>query len=63
MNQSTAPRLCFQIFPLRRRSAAQPALGLDTLLPEALVQQVLKEEGATWKRVFYTPWLTFWAFF
>jgi putative transposase len=63
MNQSTAPRLRFQIFQLRRRSAAQPALGLDTLLPEALVQQVLKEEGATWKRVFYTPWLTFWAFF
>ena len=63
MNQSTAPRLRFQIFQLRRRSAAQPALGLDTLLPEAVVQQVLQEEGATWKRVFYTPWLTFWAFF
>ena len=31
--------------------------------PRPLVQQVLKEEGASWKRVFYTPWLTFWAFF
>jgi hypothetical protein len=63
MNQSTAPRLRFQIFQLRHRSAVQPALGLDTLLPEATVRQVLKEEGATWRCVFYTPWLTFWAFF
>jgi Transposase DDE domain len=63
MAQSTAPRLRFQFFQFRRRAAAQPQLGLDTILPEAMVQQVLKEEGACWKRVFYTPWLTFWAFF
>jgi DDE family transposase len=63
MNQSTAPKLRFQIFRLRRRSAAQPAPGLGTLLPEATVRQVLKEEGATWRIIFYTPWLTFWAFF
>ncbi len=63
MNQSTAPRLRFQIFRLRRRSAASPALGLDTLLPEATVRRILKEEGATWKQIVYTPWLTFWAFF
>jgi Transposase DDE domain len=63
MNQSTAPRLRFQIFQLRRQSAASPALGLDTLLPEATVGQILKEEGATWKQIVYTPWLTFWAFF
>lgn len=62
MNQSTAPKLRSQFFRLQRR-AAGPALGLDSLLPEAVVQQVLKEEGATWKRIFYTPWLTFWAFF
>jgi hypothetical protein len=28
-----------------------------------VVQQVLREEGASWRRVTYTPWLTFWAFF
>ena len=28
-----------------------------------MVQQVLEEEGASWRRVVYTPWLTFWAFF
>jgi hypothetical protein len=63
MAQSTAPRLRGQILQLRRRATAQPELGLDTLLPEATVRQVLKEEGATWKVIFYTPWLTFWAFF
>ena len=63
MTQSTAPRLRFQIFQLRHRAVARPALGLDTLLPEAIVRQVLKEEGATWRCIFYTPWLTFWAFF
>jgi hypothetical protein len=63
MAQSTAPRLRGQILRLRRRAAAQPELGLDTLLPEATIRQVLKEEGATWKVIFYTPWLTFWAFF
>ena len=63
MTQSTAPRLRFQFFQLRHRAVARPELGLDGILPEAMVQQVLKQEGASWKRVFYTPWLTFWAFF
>ena len=63
MNQSTPPRLRFQFFRLPQRTAARPALGLDSILPEAVVQQVLKEEGATWKLIVYTPWLTFWAFF
>jgi hypothetical protein len=62
MNQFTAPRLRSQIFRLRRPSA-RPELGLDTILPEAMVQQVLTDEGADWKRVFYTPRLTSWAFF
>lgn len=62
MNQSTAPRLRFQIF-LFRRAAAEPSLGLDSFLPDDTVRQVLDEEGATWRHVFYTPWLTFWAFF
>jgi hypothetical protein len=63
MAQSTAPRLRFQFFRFQQRAAAGPALGLDSLLPEATVQQVLRDEGATWKLIFYTPWLTFWAFF
>jgi putative transposase len=58
-----APRLRCQIFRLRHRATARPELGLDPILPEATVRQVLTEEGATWKRIVYTPWLTFWAFF
>jgi hypothetical protein len=57
------PRLRGQFLRLRRRAADQPELGLDDILPEAAVRQVLEEEGATWKLIFYTPWLTFWAFF
>ena len=63
MVQSTAPRLRFQFFRLQQQAAAGPGLGLDGILPDATVQQVLKEEGVNWKLVFYTPWLTFWAFF
>jgi hypothetical protein len=55
VNRSTAPRLHFQIFRLRQRPVARPELGLDSLLPEVMVRQVLKEQGADWKRVFYTP--------
>src|SRR5215831_8896778 len=63
MSQSTAPKLRAQFSRLRRQAAAQPVLGLDGVLPEATVPRVLREEGATWKRVLYPPWLTFWAFF
>jgi hypothetical protein len=63
MAQSTAPRLRGQIFRLRRLPVTGPDLALETILPQAMVQQVLEEEGASWRRVFYTPWLTFWAFF
>jgi hypothetical protein len=63
MAQSTAPRLRLQFFRLRRRPVAQPELALDTILPEAMVRRALSEEGASWRCVFYTPWLTFWAFF
>lgn len=63
MAQSTMPRLRGQFLRLRRRAADQPELGLDDILPEAAVRQVLQEEGASWKLICYTPWLTFWAFF
>ena len=63
MAQSTAARLRGPVSRCRHRAAAQPELGLDTLLPEAEVRQVLKEEGTPGSSIFYTPWLTFWAFF
>src|SRR5213593_1038231 len=63
MAQSTTPRLRSQIHRLQTQPAAQPELGLDEILPEVTVQQILKDEGATWKQILYTPFLTFWAFF
>jgi IS4 transposase len=63
MTHSTTPRLRFQTQRLQNQSPDQPELGLDEILPEATVEQILHEEGARWKRIFYTPWLTFWVFF
>src|SRR5436309_2460762 len=63
MAHSTTPRLRCQIHRLPQQPASQPALGLDGVLPEATVEQVLRDEGATWKEILYTPFLTFWAFF
>src|SRR5262249_1036924 len=63
MAQSTAPRLRFQFFRLRRQAPAQPGLGLDGVLPEATVEQALRAAGASWKRAAYPPCWTFWASF
>lgn len=63
MSQFTTPRFRFQAFQFQNHSAPRPELGLDAVLPEALVRRVLEEEGASWRCVSYTPWLTFWAFF
>src|SRR5688500_14970126 len=63
MAHSTTVRLRGQIHRLRQQPPPQPDLGLDGILPEATVQQILREEGATWKEILYTPFLTFWAFF
>jgi Transposase DDE domain len=63
MAPSTTLRLRSQIHRLQTQPADQPELGLDDLLPEATVQEILKDEGATWKQILYTPFLTSWAFF
>jgi hypothetical protein len=63
MAHSTTAHLRFQVHRLRQQPPPQPELGLDGILPEATVQQILRDEGATWKPILYTPFLTFWAFF
>jgi Transposase DDE domain len=57
------PRLRFQFHRLQTQPPAQPELGLEAILPEATIKQVLREEGGLWKSIVYTPWVTFWAFF
>jgi putative transposase len=63
MAQCATPRLRFQFHRLQTQSPAQPELGLEAILPEATIKQVLRQEGGTWKTIVYTPWVTFWTFF
>lgn len=63
MAQFATPRLRFQFNRLQTQPPPQPDLGLEGVLPEATIKQVLREEGGTWKSIVYTPWVTFWAFF
>jgi hypothetical protein len=63
MAQFATPRLRFQFHRLQTQPPPQPDLGLEGVLPEATIKQVLREEGGTWKSIVYTPWVTFWAFF
>jgi putative transposase len=63
MAQFATPQLRCQFHRLQTQPPAQPDLGLEAVLPAATIQQVLRQEGGTWKSIVYTPWLTFWAFF
>jgi Transposase DDE domain len=63
MAQSATPRLRFQFHRLQTPPPAPPELGLEAVLPEASLKQVLRQEGGIWKSVVYTPWVTFWTFF
>src|SRR5262245_27126104 len=63
MAHPTTPRLRAQIHRLGNPKPPQPELGLEAVLPKATVERVLKEEGGWWKAIFYTPWVSFWAFF
>jgi hypothetical protein len=62
MSHSTAPRLRPQLHRTRHHPAPEPDFGLDGIL-DAAVASSLKEGGARWKEITYTPLLTFWAFF
>ncbi len=63
MTHSTSPQFRRQTLRFQNQSPPQPELGFDDILPAATVEQVLHQEGARWKQILYTPWLTFWAFF
>jgi hypothetical protein len=63
MAHPTTPRLRSQIQRLRTQPASAPELGLEAVLPQATVVQILREEGGTWRSILYTPWVTFWTFF
>jgi hypothetical protein len=63
MAQFATPRLRCQFHRLQIPLPVQPDLGLESILPEATIKQVLRDEGGIWKSIVYTPWVTFWTFF
>jgi Transposase DDE domain len=64
MSDSTTTRLRHQLARLNRGTPSDPRLdfGPDEVLSAKDVAAILKEEGATWRSVIYTPLLTSWAF-
>ena len=62
MAHSTTARLRHQIFRLNQPEQPDLDFGLGEILPPEDLALILTEEGATWKTIIYTPWLTTWAF-
>src|SRR5208337_3648016 len=62
MAHSTTARLRHQIFRLNQQEQPDLDFGLGELLPLEDLALILKEEGAKWKTIIYTPLLTTWAF-
>jgi Transposase DDE domain len=62
MSHSTTTRFRHQIFRLHKEQKADLDFGLGEILSVADITTILREAGATWKTVIYTPLLTTWAF-
>jgi DDE family transposase len=62
MSHSTTTRFRHQIFRLHREQKHDLAFGLGGILSVEDIITILREAGATWKAVIYTPLLTTWAF-
>jgi Transposase DDE domain len=62
MSYSTTTRFRHQIFRLHQEQRPDLDFGLGEILSVADIITILKEAGATWKTVVYTPLLTTWAF-
>jgi hypothetical protein len=46
---------------LKQKLQTSIALPFEQVLPEAVVQQVLQEQGVKYRRVLYTPIVVLWA--
>jgi hypothetical protein len=62
MSYRTARRRTRQIDLLRAQFAQADGLAFADVLPAERVEQALREEGAVWRDVVYSPLLTLWAF-
>jgi hypothetical protein len=62
MSYRTARRRTRQIDLLRTQFAQAGGLAFAEVLPAERVEQALREEGAVWRDIVYSPLLTLWAF-
>jgi hypothetical protein len=62
MSYRTARRRTRQIDLLRTQFAQVDGLAFADVLPAEQLEQALREEGAVWRDVVYSPLLTLWAF-
>ena len=62
MPHPTARRRTRQIESLRTQFAQTDGLAFSEVLTPERVEQALREEGATWRDITYSPLLTLWAF-
>ena len=51
-----------QAAPLRRKIAYAPALPFSELLPGGLAEQVIRDEGVSFRDRLFSPLLTLWVF-
>ena len=62
MSHSTTTRLRHQTIRLQRELKLDLDFGLGDILSVEDITTILREAGATWKTVVYTPLITTWAF-
>jgi hypothetical protein len=62
MSHPTRSRARRQVRALRDRFAQRDGLPFADVLPASRVERALREEGASWREVVFTPVLTLWAF-
>jgi hypothetical protein len=62
MSYRTARRRTRQIDLLRTQFAQADGLAFADVLPAEQLEQALREEGAVWRDIVYSPLLTLWAF-
>src|SRR4051812_43317701 len=62
MAHPTRSRTRRQIQDLRARFAQRDGLPFADVLPAERVEQAIRDEGAAWREVVFTPVVTLWAF-
>jgi hypothetical protein len=62
MTQATPTHPARQVAPLRRKIANAPALPFSELLPGQLAEQVIRDQGVSFRDRLFSPLVTLWVF-